>query len=98
MVLGPTVLDGQVLPLDITSFSKTLEKRSDGPGTRARRRVAKPTDHWHRLLRARHERPAAKCVHQLATIHVWMAPALQEIMIGEAPSSLAAMAGSISLS
>jgi len=51
---------------------------------RVRRYTAEEPDHRHRrLLRARRERPrrrAAEKRDELATFHVWMAPAWQEKM------------------
>src|SRR6516165_6132679 len=59
------------------------------------RTAAEQSDHWKRTLRPRHERPRSRRPaeerYELAPLHVWMAPAWQEIIWRAAQRSLAVM-------
>src|SRR4249920_2081054 len=91
-----SIFDVDVLPLDVTKITQPLTEGVDfrrGSG-RAVMQETDPRDfRW--LLRIRCERPrrrrAAEQRDEVATLHVWMAPAWQEIIWRTAQRSLAVM-------
>src|SRR5215470_7032516 len=96
LVLRPAILDRHILTLDVAGFTNALPECGQIACTISKRRAAEEPDHWHRsLLRARHERPrrrrAAEECDELPALHVWMAPAWQEIIWRAAQKSLAVM-------
>src|SRR6516165_2015216 len=75
---------------------RQLELAINVPSTKSTALVWLEPDHRHRrLLRARRERPsgcrAADESDEIAALHVWMAPAWQEIIWRAAQRSLAVM-------
>src|SRR5262249_10238202 len=89
---------------DVASFRPTqvLQRLAGCRNARLCLRIALGKPHQHadaphpvRLLRARHERPrgrrAAEQRDEVAPVHVWMAPAWQEIIWRAAQRSLAVM-------
>jgi len=57
-IIGPAILDGDVLALDESGLVQTMSERTDKGLGAGRRRGAEETDHRHRgLLRAHSERP-----------------------------------------
>src|SRR5262249_22460344 len=87
------VLEANVLTLDIPEIIESLSKRVDGrPGLH---RQDTDRDYFpSRLLRPCGERPSRRTADQsdeLAAVHVWMAPAWQEIIWRAAQRSLAVM-------
>src|SRR5262249_22941331 len=59
-----TILDHDVLPLDIADFLQALTKRVNEMWGVGDRRAAKKTDPRHYLLRARRERPSCRAAQQ----------------------------------
>src|SRR5262245_45116941 len=87
--------DGYIASFDIAQVAQALAERCQAIRCRWSSR-AQPSDNRHRrLLRARRERPrdrrAAEERNELAPLHVWMAPAWQEIIWRAAQRSLAVM-------
>src|SRR5262249_55519376 len=80
LALGPTILDRDVLALDVAAFLQPLPERGREMRERPRRRTAEIADHRHRrLLRARRERPGRRRApqkrHELAALHSITSPA-----------------------
>src|SRR5262249_35850595 len=74
LIIGPAILDDDVLTLDKASFFEALAKSTQTVlDHRARRSVVEEPDHRHcRLLRARRERPRRRTAEQrdeLAAFH-----------------------------
>src|SRR5262249_33134923 len=83
MALGPVILDGGVLASDHTCFVQAAVKRTEDVCGIAKPPAAEETNHRHRVLRARRQRPRGRAAEQrdeLAAVHVWLAPAWQEKM------------------
>src|SRR5689334_9304426 len=83
--LGPPNLDRDVATFDPTEFAQPQKEGGEPLAVRRRRgRAQEPYGrHLSGLLRARRERPrrhAAEQRDELASFHVWMAPAWQEKM------------------
>jgi hypothetical protein len=85
LIIGPAILDSDVLALDESSLVQALPKRTNKVRGACRHCRAEKTDDRHSpLLRPRRERPsrrrAAEQRYELAASHVWMAPAWREKM------------------
>src|SRR5262249_22134680 len=82
----------EVLPFHISEVTQSIEQSAKGG-----RYIGKNTEtiHLARLLRARRERPRCRRTteqrDECAPLHVWMAPAWQEIIWRAAQRSLAVM-------
>jgi hypothetical protein len=74
LIVGPAILDSDVLALDESGLVQALSERTDKRLGAGRRRGAKETDHRHRrLLRLRNERPrgrAAEKRDEIAPLHL----------------------------
>src|SRR5438128_4511040 len=53
LIVGPAILDGDVLALDESGLVQALPERTDKVRRPGRHRRAEKTDHWHRLCCAR---------------------------------------------
>src|SRR5262249_41604418 len=85
VVLRPAILDGDVRALDEALLLQALAEGAQTVRVRLRQRRMPESDDWHRrLLRASREWPrrrrTAQQRYELASFHVWMAPAWQEKM------------------
>src|SRR5207247_1839078 len=73
LIVGPAIFDCHVLALDEAGFVQALTEGRDMSDQRTGRHAAEKTDHRHRLLRARRERPrrrrAADERDELAAFH-----------------------------
>jgi hypothetical protein len=73
LTLCPTVFERDVLTLDIASLSESLPERDEQWSALGQRRATEKSDHRHRLLRARRERPrgrrAAEQRDEFAAVH-----------------------------
>src|SRR5262249_45081786 len=56
LIVGPTVDNGQVLALNVTGVLQSGVKSAQTVCVGFGRRSIEESDHWHRRLRARHER------------------------------------------
>src|SRR5215831_1126156 len=96
LVVRPAIFDRHILVFDVPGFADALPECGHETCSIGRRRAAEKPNHRHsRLLCARPERPgrrrAAEKRDECATLHVWMAPAWQEIIWRAAQRSLAVM-------
>src|SRR5262249_47628438 len=95
--LRPAILDRDSTTLDPAEFAQPLHEGGDPLALGCRRGRAQVPDgrQLPRLLRARRERPrnrrAAEQRDEFTALHVWMAPAWQEIIWRAAQKSLAVM-------
>jgi hypothetical protein len=94
VIVRPSVFDGHVAALNITRFAQSFAECRHEMCVRFGRTWAEETDHRHRgLLHARRHRPRSRRTteqrYELAALHVWMAPAWQEIIWRAAQKSLA---------
>src|SRR5262249_27147087 len=94
--LRPAVFDRDRASFDPAEFAQPLHKSSGQLALRGRRSRAQESDgrQLPRRLRAHRERPCGRAAEQrdeLAALHVWMAPAWQEIIWRAAQRSLAVM-------
>src|SRR5262249_33511921 len=91
----PAVFNADIVVLDIAGLNEALPERGNGIFECSGRSSVEEPDHRHRrLLRARRERPHRRTAEQRdepAALHVWMAPAWQEIIWRAAQRSLAVM-------
>src|SRR6516165_12223013 len=92
----PAIFDDNVTSLHVADFRKPFAERRREFRVWFGGTLMEKADHRHLwLLRARRERPrgcrAAKQRDERATLHVWMAPAWQEIIWRAAQRSLAVM-------
>src|SRR5262249_13487496 len=93
LILRPTIFDRHVLALDKSGFLEALAECGHEVGPIGKRSTVEETDHRH-CLRPRRERPrrcAAQQRDERAALHVWMAPAWQEIIWRAAQRPLAVM-------
>src|SRR5262249_58990107 len=97
LIIGPAILDDDVLTLDKASFFEALAKSTQTVlDHRARRSVVEEPDHRHcRLLRARRERPRRRTAEQrdeLAAFHSITSSARASTAAGiSRPSALAVL-------
>src|SRR5262249_19623355 len=96
LVLGEAVDDCYVLAFNIADVLEVQAECAQTVRHRVRRSGVREPNHRHRrLLRIRRERPrrsrAAEQRDGFAPLHVWMAPAWQEIIWRAAQRSLAVM-------
>src|SRR5262249_26099893 len=96
LIVSPAIFDGGVAALDDACFAQAAAERRQLRRESARRCRSKHADGRHvGLLRARRERPcrrrATEQRDELASLHVWMAPAWQEKIERAAQRSLAVM-------
>jgi hypothetical protein len=96
-IVRQAVFDRHVLALNIANFAQALTERSHHGRVPLRRCAIEEPNHRHPrlLLRTHRERPGrsttAEQRDELAPLHVWMAPAWQEIIWRAAQRSLAVM-------
>src|SRR5215831_2838864 len=96
LILGPAVFNHYILTLDNVCRFEALTEYAHTLRHSVRRSGVEEPDHWNRLLLCtRRERPCRHCAaeqrDELAPLHVWMAPAWQEIIWRAAQRSLAVM-------
>jgi hypothetical protein len=66
LTFSPAKFDRDISPLDISGFAETLAEGSYTACERGRRFGAKISNHRHRWLRVRGERPRRRCTTQNA--------------------------------
>jgi hypothetical protein len=80
LIVGPAILDGDVLPLDESGLVQALPERTDKVHGAGRRRGAEESNHRRRrLLCPRRERPSRRSAEQryeFAPLHCLMLPVL----------------------
>src|SRR5262249_16529272 len=94
-IIGEAIFDHHILAFDKPGLAQALTERGHEMGGTEGCRASEESNHWHRLLRARRERPGGRTAErgdEIAALHSITSSARSKIPVGSSmPIALAVL-------